>query len=344
MAVSVKEVAAHAGVSVGTVSNVMNRPEKVSNETVRRVQASIAELGFVRNDAARQLRAGSSRAIGMVVLDIGNPFFSDLVRGAEDKATESGHAIILGNSDEKVEREGAYLDLFEEQRMHGVLISPFGDIEPRLRQLRKRGTPAVLVDRTSREGDFSSVSVDDIAGGAMAAEHLIAQGRRRIAYVCGPHEIRQVADRLTGAQNVVRAHRGATLEVLTGSALSVLEGRRAGESIIARSPQDRPDAVFAANDLMALGVLQALSKLGRLTVPDEIALIGYDDIAFAGAAVVPLSSVRQPSELIGRTAVEILLEEAADPSLEKRHVVFQPELVVRESTAGAPLAESGHRE
>jgi LacI family transcriptional regulator len=162
--------------------------------------------------------------------------------------------------------------------------------------------------------------------------------------VCGPHEIRQVADRLTGAQNVVRAHDGVTLEVLTGSALSVLEGRRAGEAIIARSPQDRPDAVFAANDLMALGVLQALSKLGRLTVPDDIALIGYDDIAFAAAAVVPLSSVRQPSGLIGRTAVEILLEEAADPSLEKRHVVFQPELVVRESTASAPLAGSGRRQ
>ena len=150
MAVSVKEVAAHAGVSVGTVSNVMNRPEKVSNETVRRVQASIAELGFVRNDAARQLRAGSSRAIGMVVLDIGNPFFSDLVRGAEDKATESGHAIILGNSDEKVEREGAYLDLFEEQRMHGVLISPFGEIATELvaKKPRVRSTSSERVDST----------------------------------------------------------------------------------------------------------------------------------------------------------------------------------------------------
>src|SRR5690606_13647739 len=132
-----------------------------------------------RNDAARQLRAGSSRAIGMVLLDIGNPFFSDLARGAEEKAAETGHSIILGNSDEKAERESGYLDLFEEQRMHGVLISPIGDIEPRLERLRQRGTPAVLVDRGSGSGTFSSVSVDDVAGGSLAAEHLIGLGRRR---------------------------------------------------------------------------------------------------------------------------------------------------------------------
>lgn len=332
MVVSVKDVAARAGVSVGTVSNVMNWPEKVSAETVLRVQASIAELGFVRNDAARQLRAGSSRAIGMVVLDIGNPFFSDLVRGAEGKAAESGYSIILGNSDEKVERESTYLDLFEQQRMHGVLISPFGDIEPRLERLRARGTPAVLVDRTSRAGHFSSVSVDDIAGGMLAAEHLITRGRRRIAYVCGPHQIRQVLDRLDGVRRVVMRHDGVALEVMTRAALSVQEGRKAGEEIVRRRPSDRPDAVFAANDLMAVGVLQALSMLGGIKVPDDIALIGYDDIAFARAAVVPLSSVRQPSALIGGTAVEILLEEAADVALERRHIVFQPELVVREST------------
>ena len=332
MSVSVKDVAARAGVSIGTVSNVMNWPEKVSPATVERVQQAIDELGFVRNDAARQLRAGRSRAIGLVILDVGNPFFTDLARGAEDKAAEAGLSLILGNTDEQASREATYLDLFEEQRMHGVLISPFGEISGRLQRLRDRGIPAVLVDRRSADASFSSVSVDDVAGGALAAEHLISRGRRRIAFVGGPLEIRQVTDRLQGARDAVAGHADVTLEVVETRALSVIEGRAAGSALLDRADGDRPDAVFAANDLVAMGVLQALNMRGLVHVPNDVALIGYDDIDFASAAVVPMSSIRQPSALIGQTAVEILLEEAADPTLEARHIVFQPELVVREST------------
>ncbi len=332
MPASVKDVAALAGVSVGTVSNVMNRPEKVSAAVVVRVHAAIDELGFVRNDAARQLRAGRSTTIGLVVLDVRNPFFTDLARGAEDRAALDGYSVILGNSDEKADREATYLDLFEVQRMHGVLISPFGDITERLRRLRERGIPAVLVDRTSADVSFSSVSVDDIAGGHLAVGHLLRQGRRRIAFVGGPLEIQQVTDRLAGARTAVASHPDATLEVVTVEALTVMAGRAAGTALVARDHADRPDAVFAANDLVAMGVLQALVMVGNLEVPGQIALIGYDDIDFASAAVVPLSSIRQPSALIGQTAVEILLEEAADPALAPRQVVFQPELVVRESS------------
>lgn len=332
MNVSVKDVASRAGVSVGTVSNVLNHPEKVATATVRRVRTAIADLGFVRNDAARQLRAGSSRAIGMVLLDLGNPFFSDLARGAEEKAAESAHSIILGNSDEKSERESGYLDLFEEQRMHGVLISPVGDVEQRLEKLRQRGTPVVLVDRGSESGSFSSVSVDDVAGGALAVEHLITQGRRTIAFVGGPLEIRQVADRLEGARRAAAKHPEVTIEVISLPAMTVGAGSAAGTEIANRSAAERPDAIFAANDLLALGVLQSLVMVGDLAVPEQIALIGYDDIAFARAAVVPLSSVRQPSAAIGAAAVELLLAEAAEPSLSKRAIVFQPELVVRQSS------------
>ncbi len=333
MAASVKDVAALAGVSVGTVSNVMNRPEKVSAAVASRVQSAIADLGFVRNDAARQLRAGRSSSIGLVVLDVRNPFFTDLARGAEDRAAADGFSVILGNSDEKADREATYLDLFEVQRMHGVLISPFGDITPRLRQLRDRGIPAILVDRTSADTSFSSVSVDDVAGGALAVGHLLAKGRRRIAFIGGPLEIQQVTDRLAGARIAVAAHPDASLEVIPIDGLTVIAGRTAGTDLVGRAPTDRPDAVFAANDLVAMGVLQALMMQGAdVRVPEQIALIGYDDIDFASAAVVPLSSIRQPSALIGRTAVEILLEEAADSTLAPRQVVFQPELVVREST------------
>jgi LacI family transcriptional regulator len=325
---SIRDVAERAGVSIGTVSNVLNRPTKVSEATARKVLAVIEELGFVRNDAARQLRAGSSRAIGLIVLDVRNPFFSALAIGAEDGARDAGYSIILGNSDEKTDREASYLDLFEEQRMRGVLISPFGDVETRLRQLRARGTPAVLVDRTSSSGEFSSVSVDDVAGGRLAGEHLVEKGRRRIAFIGGPLDIRQVQDRLLGLQQVAQLHHDVRVEVMTGSSLSILEGRRLGQQLVARASGDRPDAVFAANDLMAIGVLQAFVMLGTVNVPRDIAIVGYDDIDFAQGAVVPLTSVRQPAALIGRTAVDMLLDDA-DPG---RQVVFTPELVVREST------------
>lgn len=332
MAASVRDVAQLAKVSVGTVSNVLNRPDKVAPATVERVHRAIDELGFVRNDAARQLRAGRSKTIGLIVLDVRNPFFTELARGAEDEAAANQLAVILGNSDDDSDREAAYLDLFEEQRAHGILITPIGDVAERLERLRAHGTPAVLVDRSGADSGFSSVSVDDIAGGYLAARHLLEQGRRRIAYIGAQFEIRQVADRLEGARRAVTEVDDATLEVISAEGLTVLDGRRAGERILARPATSRPDALFTVNDLMAVGVLQALVMTGAVRVPDDMALVGYDDIDFASAAVVPLTSVRQPSRLIGSTAVSVLLEEAADPSLERRTIVFQPELVVRASS------------
>ncbi len=345
MAVSVRDVAAAASVSVGTVSNVLNRPAKVAPGTVERVLAAIAELGFVRNDAARQLRAGRSRSIGLVVLDVRNPFFTDIARGAEDRAAEDGMTILLGNSDENTDREGSYLDLFEEQRVRGVLISPLTDDLPRLDRLRARGTPVVLVDREAADRSFSSVSVDDVVGGYLAVRHLADTGRRNIAFVGGPASIRQVADRLEGARRAVAETEGMALEVIETESLTVLQGRAAGEAIRERDAGDRPDAVFAANDLLAVGVLQALMMLGTVRVPEDIALVGYDDIDFASAAVVPLTSIRQPAALIGYTAVDLLLKEAEiGEGFERERVIFQPELVVRASTAStASTASSVHR-
>lgn len=334
MTVSIRDVADRAGVSVGTVSNVLNRPDRVSPAALARVHQAIDELGYVRNDAARQLRAGRSSSVGLVVMDARNPFFTDIARGAEDAAAEHGVAVLLGDSDEKPEREAAYLDLFEEQRVRGVLVSPLGDIGERVQRLRRRGTPVVLVDRGAADASVSSVSVDDVAGGRLAVDHLLGIGRRRIAFVGGPLALRQMADRLDGAHAAVAAVPGARLEVLSAAGPSVHEGRRIGEQLAARGPSERPDAVFAANDLLAVGLLQALVMRGAARVPDDIALIGYDDIDFASATIVPLSSIRQPSRLIGQTALGILLEEADDPALAPRQVVFQPELVVRESSAG----------
>ncbi|MDQ0577672.1 LacI family DNA-binding transcriptional regulator [Agromyces albus] len=333
-AASIRDVAQHAGVSVGTVSNVLNRPGEVSAESMQRVHRAIEDLGYVRNDAARKLRAGTSSTVGFVVLDGQNPFFGDVVRGAEDEASSHGIAVLYGNTDEDVARERLYLDLFEEQQVRGVLISPYSDINPRLERLRTRGIPAVLVDRFSGDGRFSSVSVDSVVGGRMAVEHLIDTGRRRIAFVGGPFEIRQVTDRLAGARVAVEnSAEPVDIEVVATEATTVAEGAAAGVRIISRPRREWPDAIFAANDLLALGLLQALIVDGRMLVPEDIALIGFDDIAFASAAAVPLSSMRQPSAMIGRTALRILLEETSDPDLIPRQTVFLPQLVVRRSTA-----------
>ena len=229
MSASIKDVAVHAGVSVGTVSNVLNHPSRVSSATVTRVQTSISELGFVRNDAARQLRAGESRTIALLVFDAANPFFTALARGAEDAATEEGYSVILANTSESQEREHSYLDLFEEQRVRGILVSPYGDVEERLSTLKKFGIPSVLVDRVSEKQLFSSVSVDDHAGGTIAANHLLSLGRTKLGFVGGPLEIPQVSDRLQGAKDALRLKPAATLTVFETSATTVLEGRRAGE-------------------------------------------------------------------------------------------------------------------
>lgn len=330
---SIRDVAREAGVSVGTVSNVLNRPQVVSPGTVARVTAAIEKLDFVRNDVARQLRVGRSRSIGLVVLDMRNPFFTDLAFGAQQEAIAQGHTVLLGSSEDSPELEGGMLSLFEEQRVSGVLISPVHTDLTRLWRLREAGTPVVLVDRGSNDKSFSSVSVNDVEGGRIATQHLVDIGRRRIAFVGGPVSIEQVAHRLEGAQAVVAARADASLRVFPTAALSVLEGRRIGEQIAILSASERPDAIFAANDLLALGTLQALVMAGNISVPEDIALVGYDDIDFATSAVVPLSSVRQPSEEIGARAVQLLLQEAEGGSAPEQ-IVFEPQLIVRASTIG----------
>jgi len=335
---SIREVAAHAGVSVGTVSNVLNRPDIVAEPTRSRVRAAIKQLGFIRNESARQLRAGRSRTIGLVVLDVANPFFTDVARGVEDEASQSGLAVILCNSDDQEMKETHYLELLEEHRVQGILITPVSADDDRLAWLQQRGTPVVLVDSRSPTRGQCSVSVDDVLGGELAVAHLLEGGHTRIAFVGGPLSIRQVADRRDGALRALdRAGAGPdALHIIETPALNVAAGQRAGAAIAELPTARRPSAVFCANDLLALGVLQEMTAQ-RIRVPDSISLIGYDDIDFAAAAAVPLSSVRQPRQLLGRTAAQLLLDEAlGEGSHQHRQVVFEPELVVRQSSRAKP--------
>jgi LacI family transcriptional regulator len=331
--VGIKEVASVAGVSIGTVSNVVNRPHVVSVATRTRVQSVIEELGYVRDESARQLRAGHSRTLALLVLDLGNPFFVDIARGAEQAAHDEGLNMITCNSGQRVDREASYLSMLAEQRVRGVLLSPVDTEGGSLSAFRRSGIPFVFVDRSVPTGDACSVSVDDVVGGSLAASHLVETGHRSIAFVNGPALLAQCRDREQGVRAALAAAPapGRVLSVLEVSGLDVASGRDAGARILGISP--RPTAVFCANDLLALGVLQAMVAAG-VRVPEQMAIVGYDDIEFAAAAAVPLTSVRQPAAKLGQTAAELLIAETdgrEEPHVHE-NVVYRPELVVRDST------------
>lgn len=334
---SVKDVAAAAGVSLGTVSNVLNRPDRVSAATRERVERAMVDLGFVRNESARQLRAGRSSTLAYVMLDATNPFFTDVAKGIELTAEQSDFSLFLCNSDNRADRELAYLNRLQEQRVQGILITPVDPNHGSLDDVTRHGTPVVIVDRTRPRDTHCSVAVDDVLGGQLAIGHLLDLGHERIGFVGGPQSIGQVRDRLAGARLALKnAGRSPDdLVVLETEALVVGEGRNAGERIAGMSHARRPTAAFCANDLLALGLLQQCVSLG-LRVPDDLAIVGYDDIEFAAAAAVPLTSVRQPRRDLGRTAAELLLDEAGNPGHEHQQVLFTPELVARSSTLVRP--------
>lgn len=335
------EVARYAGVSLGTVSNVLNHPELVSDETRGRVQRAIDELGFVRNGSARQLRVGSTQSIGLVVLDVSNPFFTEVARGAEAAASRRGYIVILCNSDNSPSKEAHYLSILEEQRVAGILIVPVGDQTSYQQTQRRSGSALVLLDRVSQDAGICSVSVDDIYGGSLAGNHLLELGHRRIAYIHGPSTNTQYADRLEGLrQSVARA--GLDPDQVITSLAAETDNAHAGavcvEAFLAL--EERPTAIFCGNDYLAVGVMFALARRG-VAIPREVAVIGYDDIDLASMQTVPLTTIHQPKYELGFAATELLLDEITKKATHKhRHTVFRPELIVRQSTVLGAYSEN----
>lgn len=334
MSVKLSDVAEAAKVSVGTVSNVLNSPSKVAAATVERVTKVIEELGYVRNDAARQLRVGRSRSVGFIVPNIANPYFGEVVRGAEARAMEHGLTLLVGSSTLEESREDSYIDTFIEQQVSGIVVTHGRDPE-RFQRIAAKGTPVVMLGAESASESIPSVSVNDEMGGYLAASHLINVGRTRIAFVGGPLSTPAVTARLDGARRAVReALPSARVEVIELSHPGLESGRNAGNAIKERRPDERPDAVFTMNDFVAFGVLQAFLDQPTISVPDDIALIGYDDVYLAAAAAVPLSSIRQPAALMGHTAIDLLVAQLTGSLAERdSHIRFTPELVTRRSTA-----------
>jgi LacI family transcriptional regulator len=269
------------------------------------------------------------------MLDATNPFFTDVAAGMEIAAERADLTLYLCNSDSRKNREVMYLDALQQQRVQGILITPVEPDSPQLEAVVGRGTPLVVVDRHSRDTDFCTVAVDDRLGGRLAIEHLVDQGHTSVAFVAGPMSIGQVRDRYEGAKDAWRdaGLPDSALICITGSALTASEGRSAGERLSGLPRKRRPTAAFCANDLLALGLLQNFITAGR-RVPEDIAIVGYDDIDFAASAAVPLTSIRQPRQELGTKAAELVIDEADNPEHTHEHVVFIPEIVARASTLG----------
>lgn len=335
----IRQVAARAGVAVGTVSAYLNHPDRVSAERARRIAEAIDELGFVPSSAGRQLRLGVSSLIGYLSPDVSNPHFSEIAQEVEYRAERLGMTVFFAHSHGDREREDAYLEAFEQRQVRGILVSSFQPIEARLAAMRERGTPSVLVGRRACDELQPSVSIDDVSGGRQAGEHLIANGCRRLAFVGGPLPVQQVADRLEGMRSAAVGASVPPPEVIEVAERSIAVGRAVGAALAARPAAERPDGVFAANDVLALGVLQALVA-GGVSVPGEVALVGYDDNEFAEASLIPLTSVRARHDDFGAAAVDLLFEAIehgtgprADGATSQR--VYEPELIVRESSRRA---------
>lgn len=330
---TIRDVAERAGVSAGTVSNVLNRPSYVRAETRERVFAAIRELDFVPDKSARQFRPGRTRTVGVLVANLDNPFFVDVALGAEQRSRELELGVVVCNSAYDPVRESQNLDLLVQQRVQGIIISPVDENSSRLEMLKDRGIPMVFVDRVGDDRDCWSVMVDDRRGGRLGAKHLIDRGHRRIAYLGHPDRSPKVRERYQGAREVInRAPGDITLELLSAESWTVESGRAAGNALIRRPADKRPSAVLCANDMLALGLLQTVTQNG-IRVPEDLAIVGYDNIQWSEIGAVPLTTVAQPRELLGRTAVDMIMQLIDDPRRAPvaNHVILQPELVVRES-------------
>ncbi len=328
---TIRDVAQHAGVSAGTVSNVLNRPSYVSVVMRERVLTAIAELDFTPITSARKFPPGRERTLGLAVADLGNPFFVDVTLGADAEAKLLGVGVVIVHNGLDRTREEQNLDVLIQQRVHGIIITPVEEENARLEQLAEQGVPIVYVDRISGDRPCCWVRTDDVAGGRLAGEHLIERGHRRLMYAGGTRISHQVDARFEGFMRAAEEGGGEVERVETES-WRLEDGARVADILLARGLGELPTAVMCANDLIALGLMQRLALRG-VRVPEDIALVGYDDLVWAGAAVIPLSSVGQQREHLGRRAVQLLMDELLSPETHVHvHEELQPKLVIRNSS------------
>jgi LacI family transcriptional regulator len=339
---TIDDVAAAAGVSKATVSRVMNGDYVyIRKETRQRVEEAIASLGYRPSSVARSLTSKRTQTIGMMISDVGNPFYSDVIHGVEDVAIEQSYNIFLGNTNYDLARGMALVKSFIDRRVDGVLIMSSSMSDEWLEELTRAQVPVVVLDWEvkAKRGNLSAISVDYRAGIQGAAEHLIGLGHANFAHISGPAHLQTARDRRDAFLDALEEHGTNRSKVaILESNLTIEGGRQAVQKLLALSP--RPSAVFTANDLMAIGILSEIQSSG-VKVPEDLSIIGLDDIWLAAQTEPPLTTVALPRYDIGSMAVNILFEllnrsekEPQTPILSK----VESSLVVRASTGRAPTA------
>lgn len=329
--VTIKDVAKVAGVSPSTVSRALNDSSLISEATKERIRKIAEELGYERNELARGLVKGTFGALGLVVPDITNPFFAEIARGVSDVAHSQGYGVLLCTTEEDLNREAKYLSFLKRKRVDGLILSAVTADDPNLCALMRSDIPFVLVSRLVRGLDVPFVIGDDKRGATLAVEHLIQLGHRRIAFIGGPSNVQSSQDRMKAYRQVLRKY---GLSAKSGWAVfadfTQAAGRAAARKLL--QGRGRPTAVFAANDVIALGVMEAAEELG-FSIPEDLSLIGYDNISYAALPRVQLTTVAQPAYEMGQIAAEYLLSACMKGKREKLKRVLPPRLVVRKTTA-----------
>jgi LacI family transcriptional regulator len=332
-AATINDVAKRAGVSPMTVSRVVNVSPRVNPETRRRVEAAIAELGYVPNRLARGLTRRKTGALGVIVPDVANPFFTLVVRGAEEAAWRAGYHVILANTQGDLERERGYLHDMVAFQVEGLLLAPAGDrSKPHLRALQRNHIPFVLVDRAIDGFDADLVQGDSLGGARQLVQHLLELGHRRIAMIAEPPDVSTARDRVAGYRAALQA---AGIEpdpelLVETSAIDLRKAREATSHLLGLP--DPPTAIFAVNNVAAVGVTEAARAHG-IDIPGELALVCFDDIEHASRLDPFLTVMAQPAETFGTIATQLVLDRIAGRIEERRRIVVLPaDLVVRQSS------------
>jgi LacI family transcriptional regulator len=319
-----------------TVSRVVNGSPRVLPETRQRVEAAITDLGYVPNHLARGLGGRATGTLGLIVPDVTDPFFTLILRGAEDVARRAGYRVILCNTDSDIGREDAYLEDMVAHQVEGLLIAPVSDrSRPHLRRLAQHRVPFVLVDRSIPGVESDLVQGDSVGGARLLVEHLIGLGHRRIAHVTESQEVSTARDRQRGYRDALAAA-GIPFDpalVVTGKGATIAGARAVVDTLLSREPP--PNAIFAVNNLAAVGVVQALRTHG-LAVPADVALVCFDDIELAALLHPFLTVMAQPAETFGTIAAQLLLDRVAGRAGERpRRVILPADLIVRVSSGAA---------
>jgi LacI family transcriptional regulator, fructose operon transcriptional repressor len=326
---SIKEVAEAAGVSTATVSRVFSNKPHVRAEVRERVMAAVEQLAYRPNRAARTLRSQQSNTIGLIVSDIRNPFFTAISRSVEDTAYEHGYSVLLCNTDEDPDKEKLYLKLMQDENVAGIIFSPTRQALAHFADM-KIDFPTVLVDRSLKNGDVDAVLLDNVTAAYELTLHLIEQGYQQIGIILGAVGTTG-EERRRGYEDALRDHGiVARTELIKDAQPKIESGRTATLELLELAHP--PDAIFASNNLLTAGALQAIRERD-LRIPHDIALVGFDEMVWAALVEPALTVMAQPTDDIGRTATELLLQRLANPNRPPRKVILQGQLRVRGSSA-----------